>query len=82
MHSVYELTQELNDITSQSNNTSEKQYNNIHFIDMVQEFEGNNFFITGEKHFYEHVHLTMEGNYQIAICFADKIESLFTLSIA
>ena len=63
----------INDILRKK--TSEKQYNNIHFIDMVQEFEGTNFFITGEKHFYEHVHLTMEGNYRVALGFADKIIS-------
>lgn len=63
----------INDILRRQ--ASENSNDNVHFIDMVQEFEGTNFFITGEKHFYEHVHLTMEGNYQIALRFADKIAS-------
>ena len=33
---------------------SENKNDNVHFIDMVHEFEGANFLITGEKHFYEH----------------------------
>jgi hypothetical protein len=65
----------LNDIIREV--ASGREAEQVRFVDAAEKFhENTSTQISGKQHFYEHVHLTFEGNYLLARLLAEQVEAL------